>query len=187
MGMSYFGLSLMLTLVTAITPANARGAECVESPPDRNEIVTHNDLASRQDEHRRIWSDARLVFPEAEQLVLIYAYGGFSGTVRSVVAARDATGRWQVTVVPHLQKSKKVISATLSENDGRLLDALLDAPCLLNEPTERKHRLPPPHPNFYQLDIVKPNYSRSFSRSHSGAGLVESIVRRVLSAISAPP
>ncbi len=187
MGMSYFGLSLMLMPLVSTSPASAREAGCSESPAAEHEIVTHEKLASRQSEHARILSDAGLVLPQSEQLLLIYAQRGFDLSVQSIVVAKDATERWRVTAVPHLQKSTKVISVTLSEGDGRLLDRLLDDPCLLNEPTERKRRLPLPHPNFYQLDIVKPNYSRSYSRSSFGAGIVESIVRCVVSSISTQP
>jgi hypothetical protein len=141
---------LALAAAAGATPAQAEREQAYAACPGQDVLkraanVRWNDrLTTLIEAHRTLRTKLKAAVPEGSSRILWYANGGDLVTATfSVIAVRNAQGRWHVSAVGQTQAwlpdAKAVpmppIDRDLSEPEGRSLDRLIDDPCLYVGPT----------------------------------------------------
>ena len=143
--------AVLLTLATPIA------ATCPAASADADV------LAGTIEPHRALRQELGVALPDAPVRVLIYSEGGHLATTRiSIVAVRNAGGRWRTDAVgrsriwvkdappsdmPHLAR-------TLSAEDSRAVDVILADPDLWRETSSPVGHVEPPPLDHASRDVA---------------------------------
>lgn len=131
---------------------------------------------SALDDHKALRSALHAPMPDAPTQIRFYANGGhLSDSWHSIVMVRDAAGVWTGTDVGRSRiwiegapmQPTPMQAWTVSDEDGRKIDAILADPCFYAEPTSGWYDIasgPPPRSAFtIRFETMTPKRSRQTS------------------------